>query len=442
MYRKFLTLVMIAGALALILFVKSFLFAVPKSPRLIDRLPTADFLAKANILELAKETNSLLQYNKLSMRDFTTYEFLLGQGKQYGLDLEQDAYLFAQENGDWGALLKLTDSSKVQVGIERLKKYAELQDSVIGNTTFYYIKKEKSYLHYGKDYAFIYQGANFDRLLNQVASAHYGDLHKDWDVFLKQKQFKDEHLVIYANWPKLRSYNIQTAMFAHDSDSLGFKLKSYVKKKTPLYFSMKRDGLTYHAVPKTDRLIDVHLDIHEFKQHPEDSVYIQLAKLSRKVGFPFERFLKAWNGDLVYQQGGLQVQETRFIETILDEDFNETEVERVRYDTVPAFSVFASLNRMGPLFIAKLAQKGLLREDEGGYRFLFSPLLRFNKIGPFYQYYTGDMPPRIIKGHENQVLWKYKGTNYYFRIERMTRYEIFGTLQVPVRSLLRRNKLI
>jgi hypothetical protein len=52
------------------------------------------------------------------------------------------------------------------------------------------------------------------------------------------------------------------------------------------------------------------------------------------------------------------------------------------------------------------------------------------------------MPPRIIKGHENQVLWKYKGTNYYFRIERMTRYEIFGTLQVPVRSLLRRNKLI
>jgi hypothetical protein len=167
-----------------------------------------------------------------------------------------------------------------------------------------------------------------------------------------------------------------------------------------------------------------------------------LAKLSRKVGFPFERFLKAWNGDLVYQQGGLQVQETRFIETILDEDFNETEVERVRYDTVPAFSVFASMNRMGPLFIAKLAQKGLLREDEGGYRFLFSPLLRFNKIGPFYQYYTGDMPPRIIKGHENQVLWKYKGTNYYFRIERMTRYEIFGTLQVPVRSLLRRNKLI
>jgi hypothetical protein len=231
-------------------------------------------------------------------------------------------------------------------------------------------------------------------------------------------------------------------MFAHDSDSLGFKLKSYVKKKTPLYFSMKRNGLSYHSVAQTDKLIDVHLDIREFKQHPEDSVYVQLAKLSKKVGFPFVRFLNAWNGDLVYQQGGIEVQETKYIETILDEDFNETEVERVRYDTVPAFSVFASLNRMGPLFIAKLAQKGLLREDQGGYRFLFSPLLKFNKIGPFYQYYTGDLPPRIIKGHENQVLWKHKGTNYYFRIERMTRYEIFGSLSVPVRSLLRRNKLL
>ncbi|MFM8595522.1 MAG: hypothetical protein ACKOBN_00335 [Flavobacteriales bacterium] len=442
MYRKFLTLVMIAGALALILFVKSFLFSAPKSPRLIDRLPTADFLAKANILELAKETNSLLQYNKLSIRDFTTYEFLLGQGKQYGLDLEQDAYLFAQEDGDWGALIKLTDSAKVQVGIERLRKYADLQDSIIGSTTFYYIKKEKSYLHYGKDYAFIYQGAQFERLLNQVVSAHYGDLHPDWKVFLKQKQFKNEHLVIYANWPKLKRYNIQTAMFAHDSDSLGFKLKSYVKKKTPLYFSMKRNGLTYNSVANTDRLIDVHLEINEFKQHPEDSVYVQLAKLSKKVGFPFERFLKAWNGELVYQQGGFQVQQTRYIETILDEDFNETEVERVRLDTVPAFSLFASLNQMGPLFISKLAQKGLLRPDEDGYRFLFSPLLHFNKVGPFYQYYSGDMPPRIVRGHENQVLWKHKGTNYYFRIERMTRYEVFGTLQVPVRSLLRRNKLI
>ncbi len=442
MYRKFLTLVLIAGSLGLVLFVKSFLFEQPKTPRLIDRLPSADFLGKANILELAKETNSMLQYNKMSMRDFTTYEFLLGQGKQYGIDLESNLYLFANEDGNWGALIRLTDSSKVQLGIERLLKYAALQDSVVGGNKFYYIEKEQSYLHYGKDYALIYQGTDFIKTLNHVVSAHYGSQQKVWKQFLRQKQFKDEHLVIYANWSKLKRFDIQTAMFAHDSDSLGFKLKSYIKKRTPLYFSLKSSGLSYNSNLQTDRLIDVHLDVSEFKKQRQDSVYVQLAQLSRKIGFPFERFLAAWNGDLVYQEGGKQVQEVRYIETILDDDFNETEVERLRYDTVAGFAVLASMNRLAPQFIGKLTQKGLLRQDENGYRFLFSPLLHFQKSGPYYQYFSAAASPPIVRGKQNQVLWKYKGTKYYFKIDKLTRYEIFGSLQIPVRSILRRNKLI
>ena len=442
MYRKFLTLVLIAGSLGLVLFVKSFLFEQPKSPNILDRLPAADFLGKANILELAKESSSLLQYNKLSMRDFTTYEFLLGQGKQYGLDLESNLYLFANENGNWGAMIRLTDSSKIQLGIERLSKYTDLQDSIVGGNQFYFIKKEQSYLHYGKDYALIYQGTDFITTLNHVVSAHYGAQKKVWKQFLRQKQFKNEHLVIYANWPKLKSYDIQTAMFAHDSDSLGFKLKSYIKKRSPLYFSLKKMGLSYRNYAQTDHLIDVHLDVAEFKQQKQDSVYVRLAQLSKKIGFPFERFIAAWDGDLVYQEGGIQVQEVHYIETILDEDFNETEVERLRYDTAPGFSVLASMNKSAPLFIGKLMQKGLLRKEDNGYRFLFSPLLHFQKSGPYYQYYSTSANPPLIRSNQNQVIWKYKGTKYSFKIDKITRYEIFGSLQIPVKSILRRNQLL
>jgi hypothetical protein len=442
MYRKFLTLVLIAGSLGLVLFVKSFLFEQPKSPNILDRLPAADFLGKVNILELAKESSSLLQYNKLSMRDFTTYEFLLGQGKQYGLDLESNLYLFANENGNWGAMIRLTDSSKIQLGIERLSKYTDLQDSIVGGNQFYFIKKEQSYLHYGKDYALIYQGTDFITTLNHVVSAHYGAQKKVWKQFLRQKQFKNEHLVIYANWPKLKSYDIQTAMFAHDSDSLGFKLKSYIKKRSPLYFSLKKMGLSYRNYAQTDHLIDVHLDVAEFKQQKQDSVYVRLAQLSKKIGFPFERFIAAWDGDLVYQEGGIQVQEVRYIETILDEDFNETEVERLRYDTAPGFSVLASMNKSAPLFIGKLMQKGLLRKEDNGYRFLFSPLLHFQKSGPYYQYYSTSANPPLIRSNQNQVIWKYKGTKYSFKIDKITRYEIFGSLQIPVKSILRRNQLL
>ena len=442
MYRKFLTLVLIAGSLGLVLFVKSFLFEQPKSPNILDRLPAADFLGKVNILELAKESSSLLQYNKLSMRDFTTYEFLLGQGKQYGLDLESNLYLFANENGNWGAMIRLTDSSKIQLGIERLSKYTDLQDSIVGGIQFYFIKKEQSYLHYGKDYALIYQGTDFITTLNHVVSAHYGAQKKVWKQFLRQKQFKNEHLVIYANWPKLKSYDIQTAMFAHDSDSLGFKLKSYIKKRSPLYFSLKKMGLSYRNYAQTDHLIDVHLDVAEFKQQKQDSVYVRLAQLSKKIGFPFERFIAAWDGDLVYQEGGIQVQEVHYIETILDEDFNETEVERLRYDTAPGFSVLASMNKSAPLFIGKLMQKGLLRKEDNGYRFLFSPLLHFQKSGPYYQYYSTSANPPLIRSNQNQVIWKYKGTKYSFKIDKITRYEIFGSLQIPVKSILRRNQLL
>ena len=433
---------LIAGSLGLVLFVKSFLFEQPKSPNILDRLPAADFLGKVNILELAKESSSLLQYNKLSMRDFTTYEFLLGQGKQYGLDLESNLYLFANENGNWGAMIRLTDSSKIQLGIERLSKYTDLQDSIVGGNQFYFIKKEQSYLHYGKDYALIYQGTDFITTLNHVVSAHYGAQKKVWKQFLRQKQFKNEHLVIYANWPKLKSYDIQTAMFAHDSDSLGFKLKSYIKKRSPLYFSLKKMGLSYRNYAQTDHLIDVHLDVAEFKQQKQDSVYVRLAQLSKKIGFPFERFIAAWDGDLVYQEGGIQVQEVHYIETILDEDFNETEVERLRYDTAPGFSVLASMNKSAPLFIGKLMQKGLLRKEDNGYRFLFSPLLHFQKSGPYYQYYSTSANPPLIRSNQNQVIWKYKGTKYSFKIDKITRYEIFGSLQIPVKSILRRNQLL
>jgi hypothetical protein len=442
MYRKFLTLVLIAGSLGLVLFVRSFLFEQPKSPRIIDRLPSADFIGKANILELAKETSSLLQYNKLSMRDFTTYEFLLGQGKQYGIDLESNLYLFANENGNWGALIRLTDSSKISLGIERISKYAQIQDSIVGGNKFFYIRSENSFLHYGKDYALIYQGNAFIKTLNHVVSAHYGSQEKVWKKFLREKQFRNEHLVIYANWSKLRQFDIETAMFAHDSDSLGFKLKSYIKKRSPLYFSLKESGLTYNSNVQTDRFIDLHLEVSEFKKHPQDSVYIQLSKLSKKIGFPFEHFMAAWSGDLVYQEGGRQIQEVRYIETLLDEDFNETEVERVRFDTVPGFAVLTSMNKMAPFFIGKLSQKGLLRQDENGYRFLFSPLLKFQKTGPYYQYFSSAAAPRTTTSKQSQVLWNYKGTKYYFKIDKITRYEIFGSLQVPVKTLLRRNKLI
>ncbi len=150
------------------LFLKNILFQKPIPPRLIDRLPTADFIATANILELAKETNGMLQYNKISARDFTTYEFLLGQGKMYGIDLQQNVYLFGNEDGNWGAMARLSDSSKIMGGIERLKKFVDISDSVFNDHKYYYNLEDKSYLHYGDGYVFSTKEMTLKPCLNKL----------------------------------------------------------------------------------------------------------------------------------------------------------------------------------------------------------------------------------------------------------------------------------
>ena len=442
MFRKISTFLLLAGALGLVLFLKNILFEKPTPPRIIDRLPTADFIATANILDLAKETNGMLQKNKIAVRDFTTYEFLLGQGKMYGLDLKQNVYLFGNEDGNWGAMAKLSDSSKIMGGIERLKKFVKISDSSFNDQKFFFNLEDKSYLHYGDDYVLFYKGKDFRSILEHVVTAQHLGIHKDWKRFLAQKQFKNEHLVIYSNWSKLKALGIETAMFAHDSDSSSFKLKSYLKKKNPLYFKQKKDALSYASSEGTQRMIDVHLDVEEFRENTEDSMYVQLLKIGKKYSFPIVEFIKAWTGDLCFVEGGLQKVKEQYIETVLDEDVNETEVRREKDVLVPTYSAMISMNEHGQLFLNKLMNKGMLRQDGDGFRFLFSPLLKMSKNGNVYQFYSGASVPKLVPSFNNHVTWTDKGTKYFFSIDSVTRHEIFGSLHIPVMRLFQRNKLI
>jgi hypothetical protein len=441
-FRKISTLLLLAGALGLVLFLKNILFQKPTPPRLIDRLPTADFIATANILELAKETNGMLQYNKISARDFTTYEFLLGQGKMYGIDLQQNVYLFGNEDGNWGAMARLSDSSKIMGGIERLKKFVDISDSVFNDHKYYYNLEDKSYLHYGDGYVFFYKGNDFKTVLEQVITARHLGIHKDWKRFLAQKQFRNEHLVIYSNWPKLKSLGIETAMFAHDSDSSSFKLKSYLKKTKPLYFKQKENSLSYASSLGTQRMIDVHLDIEELKKNKQDSMYVQFSKIGKRFGFPIAEFIQAWTGDLCFIEGGMQKVKEQYIETVLDEDFNEQEISREKEILIPAYSAMISMNEYGQLFLNKLMKKGILRREGEEFRFLFSPLLKLKKNGSIYQFYSGPSAPKLFTSTNNHVTWTNKGTKYFFSIDSLTRHEVFGSLQIPVRRIFRRNKLI
>ena len=76
----------------------------------------------------------------------------------YGLNLQQASYLFANEEGDWGALVQVSDSSKIYQGIDRLKKFAFISDTIVSDKKLYKIEQEQIYLYYDRSYMLIYKG--------------------------------------------------------------------------------------------------------------------------------------------------------------------------------------------------------------------------------------------------------------------------------------------
>ncbi len=442
MAKKVLTIILLSISLGAFLYLRPYLFKKEIPARIIDRLPNADFLGRLNVLELARETSGMMYYNKIPYRDFTSYEFILGQSKMYGLNLQKPVYLFGNEAGDWGAIIQVSDSAKMSQGIERIKNFLNVRDTILLETKVWYYPTEKMYLHYGKNYLFLYQGSNFKKNLIHVLNARIYRQSKEWKTFLSQKQFNKEHLVIYSNWIKLRQFGIETAMFAHDSDSLSFNLKSYLRKKTPFYLKKKNDGIAISSVLNANKSVELHLDIREIKNHPEDSMLISLIRYCKRIGFPLNDFIKSWDGDLCFVEGGTQKVKEKYITTELDDDFNVTEVEKTREVDVPGYSVVFSTTSYAPIFINKLFQKGILTKDGEQFRLLFSPLLHFSNTGNFMKFYSGETSPRLIKSNKNNVVWTNRGTRYSFSIDSLNRNEVFGSMQIPVNRIIRRNKLI
>ena len=442
MIRKVFVIIILSSALAYFLFFTPVLYKKKVQARLIDRLPTADFIGKVNVLELARETSGMMYYHKLPFRDVTSKEFLLSQGKAYGLNLQKPIYIFGNESGDGGCLIYVRDSVKIAAGLERIRKSVNIKDTIIEKQKVFFSKKDNGFLHYGLNYLLIYRGTSFSKTLNYVLKAKYKKTLPLWNRFFKDGNFKNEHLVIYSNWPKLKDAGIKTAIFAHDSDSLSFNLKCFLKKSKPFYFKKKDAGLAYSSVPNASKSVELHLDISELKKHLDDPFLLLGMNLGKRIGFPFIDFIKAWEGDLCFVEGGTQKTRENYIETDLDENFNTTEVQKYRDVLVPGYSLYFSSNENGKKFINRLFAKGIMTSESGKIRILYSPLLSIRQEKDNIQLYSGNQAPRLMNSSNNSIVWTNKGTINRFNIDSLNRHELFGSLQIPVKRIFRRNKLI
>jgi hypothetical protein len=440
MFKKVSLIIFLSILLAAGLIFRHLWLRTSSEPTLTDRLPAGDFLVKAKILDLAQETSGMLHFNKVNFRDFASQEFLLGQAKSYGLDLQRPAYAFVNENGSWGVLIHVSDSSEIGAGIFRLNKVANFNDTVIEEQNVYKWAKENAYITYGKNWLFIYKGDSYEYQLKKVLNSKKGEVNPVWQSFLKEKHFRGKSLVIYSNAAGIQKYGVEKAMFAHNIDSTRITLLSYVKSNKPIVFKAKKEGLGMEMSSGYQKYLNVHLDIEKFKDQKDDPLYKFMARQSRKISFPLDQFLRTWNGDLSFREGGSHIVKETFVESVMDDNFEVTEVVSTKERTVKGFSLALSMNENANNFIASLLKKGILREEEGKYIFLISPPLNMNKKGEYYSFYSGSTAPVLVPNARNDGYLSYKRTPFTFYLDTIIKDEAFGKIDFPVERVLRRNK--
>ena len=441
MFSRFTLIFFLALALAAFLILRPYIFAKAQQPSIEDRLPDADFLGHARILNLAKETSSLLYNYKVPYREFLSEEFILSQAKNYGLQLQNPSYLFANEDGSWGGIVELTDSSKVYAGILKLKHLFPLKDTIIANKAVFHFAKTNGFLMYDNNYIFFYQGKDPKKYIARVANAKANQISFNWRNFLNSKKHLAKSLSIYSNWQKLKDVTISEAFAYPVIDSTHITLYTQLQSKDTLPIQLKPSGMNFKKASNTEKLINLHIDHSRLKENTIHPFHTFLMKQGRRIGFPTEQFLQVWDGDLSFSQGGFVTTKEKYIESELDEDFNVSEIEKERNVQVPGFALMFSTNDGGLIFFKRLLQKGVLTEQEDGVHFLLSPALRVQKSRKNQLYFSSYSAPKRVKDSTSQIQWIHRGTDYTFTIDSIHTFDFYGKLNFPLNRILKMNNL-
>lgn len=430
MAKKVVVIVILAIALGAFLILRPLLFQTQQPPSIVDRLPDDEFIGRINVLSFARESQKITEKNKVAVKDFLSYEFLLSQSKNYGIDFQKNAYIFGNSTGEYGLLVELADSSKIISGINRLKIIYPIKDSVVESHKVFVLKKEKLYFYYGKNYAFIYKGKKFNQTFDRIVNAKAGNQTKKWKEFLAENLFKEDFCVVSTSTKKLNEFGLSRALLSIHSDSTHFLVKTGVTRKFPLNLTLKEKGFCFEKNQETSSFLNLHLDISRFRENPDDEFIQAFNKYAKKIAFPTKEFLDAWEGDISFIQGGLTNASESYIETELDEEFNPIEVRKTKLITVPKYSIMLSMNDKKTPFFELLKQKGILTLDGTSYRFLTSPLLTKKEYENYTIFNSGDIHPKIIESTENTGFQFWNGKKYDFLVKSIEDTFILGEFKI------------
>lgn len=414
-----------------------------RGPRFIDRLPDADVIGKSNVLDLTRALSSSMYYYRIPFREFLSPEFILSQGKAFGIDFQESAFFFADEK-DWeiqsfGILFKISDSSSVHTGINRLENLIDLEDTLVYNRTVYKYRKQGIYFAYGKDWLLVYQGKSFKRTYHDILFAKNNEIPPKWRVFLNQESNTGHRIIAQATTENLAENGIESVLVSVTNDSSSLTLNAQINQLDTLAFQIKKSGWNYLPQEFTRTNASIHYDVGRLRNNPNDPIIRLLTKLGEKINFPVNDLMNAWEGNVAFRQGGIERIQEKYIESELDENFNVSEVVRYKTVKVPGYSVYLSMNATNRQLIGKLLNKGIMTKQEGKYRMLFSPPLQMNQTDTSLMFHTSKSLPILHPSSQNEILFTHKKTPYLIYLDSTSVKTLYGRLQIPLDKIISDN---
>ena len=435
MYKKLVFIIFLALLLGGLLYLKPFKSPKKEVAKIETFLPDADLVGSISLLKFLTESTDLMLFNELSQRQFLTSEFVLSMAKQYGLDVQSKVYLFANERGDLGGVIPLFTSQKLKSALDRISLEKNVSDTIIGQDRIYHLMDYKLHIFHRDHFLFIYYGDYFQEIYQSYIADKNRKIGTVWNGLFANETFVDENFVLYTESNALKQYGIDHAYVAHDSDSVGFHLKSCLTINDSIPFFISDSGRSIQFSERSKRTIDLHMNTQYFSTENKRLLIEKLSALTSKISFPMDDFIDVWAGDFCFEEGGFYLVSEKYIETELDENFQTTQVEKTRYKNVPRYSLMFTVKNSANILIDRLLDKGILTKEEEQYRFLFSPQLKLKLSDDRVIFYSTASPPRSYNSGVNHIRWTYKDTDLEFSVDSLNSKKVFGSLEIPMKKI-------
>lgn len=440
MLRKLLFIFFLALGFGVFLFFYPWKKELPVNPKLTDRLPVSSIIGKTNLLELSSQISKLLYYYKIPFRDFVDPDIILSQGKKYGLNVQSPLYFFANDSlthiKNWGGMIEVQDSSKIYPAIDLLRKRTNIIDTMIADKSIYFAQNFDTYFSYGSDWLLIYQGDSIEKVIRSIFNAKLHNVNMRWEKLINQTNNSEQVLRAEIQSETLNEFGIKSSLVSLSNDSTNLIFNTQLLHYDTLAFHVKKNGAALSRLEFTKQRVQINFDIERLRKDKNHPYRQLLYKFGDKINFPTDELLNAWDGQLSFRRGGIEYISEKYIESVLDEDFNITEVERIKKVKISGFAMYLSANKLMPDFLRKIENKGILSRENRKYRLLYSPPLNLKQTDTSLLFFTNKYAPVPETNMQNEIMWTFNYTPVQFFIDSTVTKSIFGRIKIPLKKII------